>query len=298
MFFVSVGLLFDPRKMVDSPALTLVTLAIVMAGKPLAALGIVAILGYSSKVGLGVALALAQIGEFSFLLAALGRELGALHEEAMNALVAAAIFSILFNPMLYRCADPLERFLLRNPALWRMMNRRAKGESRTAPAPEGEPHAHRAVVVGYGPTGQLVSRILEERGIVTTIIEMNVETYRRLRNAGHRATYGDAAQAEVLEQAGVAEADGLILSAAGSGSVDEVVRLARRINPRIHVVARAEYVKQAGPLKKAGANEVFTGEGEVAVAMAGSILQELGATPAQLDEERERIRQALADGAG
>lgn len=295
MFFLSVGLLFDPRQMLASPGLFVITLAIVLIGKPLSAIAIVALLGYSSKVGFGVAFALAQIGEFSFLLGSLGRELGARSDAAMNALIAAAIVSIMLNPFLYGLVDPVEAALKRHPRLWRLLNRGAARWSGAITAADELP-AHHAIVVGYGPIGQLVTRILQERGIVLTIIEMNVETYRRLQSEGVNAVYGDATSAEVLEKAGVAGAASLILSSSGSAANREAVRLAREMNPRIHIVARADYLGETDLLKRSGADEVFTGEDAVALAIASSILGKLGATPDQLDEARERIRLTLLNG--
>jgi CPA2 family monovalent cation:H+ antiporter-2 len=290
MFFLSVGMLFDPRQVLESPVLVLATLAIVMIGKPVAAIVIVALLGYSSRIGLGVALALAQIGEFSFLLGTLGRDLGALNAAAMNALVAAAILSIMANPMLYRAVGPLETILRRNPRLWRLLNRRAADSAGGSRAlVEDSSPAHRAVIVGYGPIGRLVSSILLERGIAPTMIELNVETFRELQSTGHAVVYGDATQREVLEQAGVAHAASIILSASGSSYANEAVRLAREINPRIHVVVRAEFLGEIEALVKAGADEVITGEAEVALSISESILRHLGATPDQWDEAREQI---------
>ncbi len=128
MFFLSVGMLLDPRQLIESPWLILATLAIVMIGKPLAAMIIVAVLGYSSRIAIGVAIALAQIGEFSFLLGTLGIQVGALPPAAMNPLVAVAIVSIMLNPVLYRSVDRVESFLIRQPRLWRLLNRRAERE--------------------------------------------------------------------------------------------------------------------------------------------------------------------------
>jgi CPA2 family monovalent cation:H+ antiporter-2 len=294
MFFLSVGMLLDPGQMLASPLLTLVTLAIVMVGKPVAAFGIVALLGYSSRIGLGVAIALAQIGEFSFLLATVATQVGVLPEPAVNPLVAAAIVSIMLNPMLYRTLGPVEAFLERRPRLWRMVNRGARRQAEEAIShTETNRPDHRAVVVGHGPIGRTVARLLQERGIDPTIIEMNIETHRNLRSRGRRAVYGDASRREVLEQAGLPSATSLILSASGSAEAVEVIRTAREINPGIHVVARADYLAQTEFMRKAGAAEVFSGEGEVALAMTDSILRRLGATPEQLDEERNRIRAEL-----
>ncbi len=293
MFFLSVGMLLDPWQVLAAPSPILATLAIVMIGKPLAAMTIVAVLGYSSRVGLGVAIALAQIGEFSFLLAVLGRDLGVLPDAAMNPIVTAAIVSIMLNPMLYRTLGSLEAFLVRHPRLWRLLNRRARGEPPTSVAETHPAPAYQAVIVGHGPIGQTIARLLRERGIEPTIIEMNVETCRGLRRQGQRAVYGDANQTNVLEQAGIAHARTIILSASGSAGSVEAIRAARKLNPKIHVVARADYLGQAESLLKVGADEVVSGEGEVVLAMTDSILRRLGATPDQMDEERARIRAEL-----
>jgi CPA2 family monovalent cation:H+ antiporter-2 len=267
------------------------TLAIVMIGKPIAAIVIVAALGYNSRAGLGVALALAQIGEFSFLLGTLGRHVGALPESAMNPLVAVAVISIMLNPVVYRWVQPLERFIERHPRLWRVLNREAHAADGLLVAyPQENNPAHRAVIVGYGPIGRMVSRILHQHGIEPTVIEMNIDAHRTLRGGGLAAVYGDANQRDVLEQAGIARAETLILSASGMAGATEAVRTALEINPDIQVVARADYLRETEPLRQAGASEVFSGEGEVALAIADSILRKLGATPEQLDEARERIR--------
>jgi monovalent cation:H+ antiporter-2, CPA2 family len=291
MFFLSVGMLLDPRQVLDAPWMLLATLGIVMVGKPVAALVIVLALGYSSKIALGVAIALAQVGEFSFLVGSLGSDLKVLPETAMNPLVAVAIVSIMLNPIIYRHLASVETFLMRHPRLWALLNRNAE----VAASPiggEGEPW-HRAIVVGHGPIGRTIAQILRERGIEPTIIERNMETYRALRDKGLRTVYGDANQSEVLEKAGVSSAVSLILTASGAAESIEAIRIARLLNPRIHVVSRADFLSQTESLRSAGANEIYAGEGEVALAITGSILRRLGATPEQLDEERARIRAEL-----
>lgn len=293
LFFLAVGMLFNPTEALHSPLLILVTVAIVVVGKPLAALVIVALLGYSSRIGLGVAIALAQVGEFSFLLAALGTQLGVLPQEAMNPIVATAIISTMLNPMLYRSVGAIDRFLLRHPRLWRILNLRAGAGSIVQQQPRTTDPSHTAVVVGYGPIGQTVTRLLRDRGIEPTIIEMNIETVKALGAKGTAAVYGDANQLEVLEKAGIGSASSFILSSSGAVSLTESIRKAREMNPGVHVVARADFLRETDQLKKVGADEVFSGEGEVAIAMTDSILRNLGTTPEQLDEAREWIRARL-----
>ncbi|HYT87607.1 MAG TPA: cation:proton antiporter [Gemmataceae bacterium] len=302
LFFVSVGMLFDPRYLVEAPGVVAATLGIVVLGKPLAALGIVLLLGYPVRVALAVAVALAQIGEFSFLLANLGRSLGALPDAATNVLVAAAIVSISINPLLYRLVDPAEAWLARRPRLSRWLSRLATSPSsavdgRTAGRDSNLTSQHRAVIVGYGPVGRTLSRLLRDNAIEPTIIEMNLETVQRLREERVTAVYGDAGQSETLKAAGLDRAASLILSASGLRNAAEIIRLARELNPKVRILVRCAYLRELPALRKAGADGVFAGEGEVALAMIESVLWELGAIPEQIDRERERVRIDLFGGA-
>jgi CPA2 family monovalent cation:H+ antiporter-2 len=298
LFFVSVGMLFNPRYLLEAPGLVAVTLAVILVGKPLAALSIVLLLGYPPRIAFAVAIALAQIGEFSFILAALGKELGLLSDGATNTLVAAALVSITLNPLLYRLVDPALDRAARWPRLWGWLDARARRQVPAASAgTAGQDHPvgprHRAVVVGYGPVGQTVTRLLRENDIEPTVVELNLETVRRLRQEGVLAVYGDASHRETLQEAGVAGADSLILSAAGMRGSEEVIRLARELNPDVRIFARSAYVRERPALRRAGADRVFSGEGEVALALTEAILRGLGATAEQIDRERERVRADL-----
>jgi monovalent cation:H+ antiporter-2, CPA2 family len=297
LFFVSTGMLFDPRSLLDAPWLVAATLGIVVLGKPLAALGIVLALRYPLRVALAVAVALAQIGEFTFMLAALGRGLGVLPEAATNALVGAAIVSISINPLLYRLVDPAEAWLARRPRLARWLGRRAASPAPAASGRDAErADRYRAVVVGYGPVGRTLSRLLRDNDIEPTIVEINLETVRQLREEGVAAVYGDAGHRDTLEAAGVGRAAGLLLTASGLLNAAEIIRLARELNPRVRVLVRCSYLREQAALLKAGADEVFSGEGEVALAITESVLRRLGATSEQIDRERDRVRADLFGG--
>ncbi|MHC1699018.1 MAG: cation:proton antiporter [Geobacteraceae bacterium] len=298
LFFVSVGMLFNPAQLLQEPALVAGTLAIIMLGKPLAALAIVLLLGYQPRVALSVAVALAQIGEFSFILATAGRNLGVLGESGANALVGAAIISISLNPLLYRLIDPLDS-RYKHSRLWRMFQRRAKqsaGQQVCGTLDSIQPSQDRAVVVGYGPTGSTVARLLRENGIEPVIIELNLENLRKLRADGFSCAHGDALHRDTLKGAGVENAVAIILSSAGMQGSEEVIRLARELNRDIRIIARANYLRDIPALKRAGADTVFSGEGEVALNMTELILSQLGATPEQIERERERIRSELFGG--
>jgi CPA2 family monovalent cation:H+ antiporter-2 len=300
LFFVSVGMLLDPSYVLEAPGLVLATLAVVLVGKPLVAFLVVRLMQYPLRVSLAVSIALAQIGEFSFILAALGRELGVLTIGAMNTIVTASIVSIILNPLMYRALHPVEQWVARRPALLRLLDGRAGRRNEPSaeaaddqhPDPRSLDDRHRAVVVGYGPVGRTVTRLLGENGVAPTVIELNMDTVRRLREEGIGAVYGDAAQIDTLRAAGVDHAASLILSA-DMGDMRETIRLAREMNPSIRVLARTAYLRQRRDLEQAGANSVFAGEGEVALALTEAILSRLGATPEQMDRERGRVRAEL-----
>ena len=296
LFFVSVGMLLDPASLLQAPGLLAATLAVVLMGKPLVALLIVRLLRYPFRVALAVAIALAQIGEFSFILASIGRDLGILSIEATNTLVAVSIISIVLNPVAYRTVVPIERWAAARPWLWKLLNPplidSAAAPGAIVKTPRVDPRS-RAVVVGYGPTGRTVTRLLRENGIDPTVIELNMESVRELRKEGLTALYGDATQREALEGARVSTAGNLILTSAGMSTSAEVIRLARELNPGIRVLVRAAYLRDLPGLKVAGADTVVTGEGEVALALTEAILLRLGATAEQMDRERRRVRAEL-----
>ena len=280
LFFVSVGMLFDPAQLTEAPWLLVSTLAIVLVGKPLAAFGIVMALGYGTRMALAVSAALAQIGEFSFILATVADELGVLPAGAANALIAASIVSITINPVLYR----------RLRSLGAVLERRQRRAEMPAPVPPLEPSRHRMIVVGFGPIGQTVARLLSSGGIEPVVIETNLDNVRRVSACGYRGVYGDAARSEVLEGADVRTAIGLVIAGPTPEQAYEIIRASRQMNPKLRVLARTNYLKDVVAMRKAGATDVFSGEGEVALAMTEHILQQLGSTPEQMDLERARVR--------
>jgi CPA2 family monovalent cation:H+ antiporter-2 len=297
VFFVSVGMLLNPWELREEMWMVLATLGVILVGKPLVALLVVRLLRYPFSVGIAVAVALAQIGEFSFILAALGRELGVLPAQAVNVLVTAAVISITLNPLLYKLVAPTTSWVIARPALARLLHAGPSSELAQAGHTEEDEHldaAHRAIIVGFGPVGQSLAQILRENGISPTIIELNVKTLELLRQQKWRFVYGDAASRDTLLNAGIKEASALILSASSVQHSEATVRLAHELNPKIRVMARATYVREAPALAAAGADVVFSAEAEVALAMTERLVRELGATPEQIDRERERVRRTMS----
>jgi CPA2 family monovalent cation:H+ antiporter-2 len=272
LFFVAMGMLLDPSQLVANLPLTAGALAVILVVTPLCTFGIARLTGAPAATARTLAVSLAQIGEFSFVLAAMGRQVGLLPERATQALVAASIVSITLNPLLFRWLAP------------------DAGPAASARAPE----RHRALVVGYGPVGRTLATLLRESGIEPTVIEQNPATVEHLLREGASAVLGDASDPAVLRRAGVDTATGLVFTA--SGAPEPVLRAARELNPKLLVLARTTYLKQQAAVEQAGASEAVSAEGAVALAMVERVLQRLGATADQLDRARERARRELGRG--
>ena len=294
LFFVSVGMLFDPKFIVQQPGLVLAGLAIVMVGKPLAALGIVALIGYPARTGLTVALGLAQIGEFSFILSQLGRDHGLMTDAGHNVLVATALVSITLNPILFRSIDRLESLLKWWPALWKFMNRRTVRREREMNEEAGgaieASDTPLAVIVGYGPVGRTVDDILRERGVKTVVVDLNMDTVQSLRREGRHALYGDAFNVEVMHQA-LPRATYLVITLPHSQNRNPLIAAAKLINPEIKVFVRARYIAEREELTQVGADGAVYEEAEAAVALARMMLFDRGADTETVRRESTRIRQ-------
>lgn len=281
LFFVAVGMLFDPASVLTGWPLMLSTLAIVMLGKPLAAFVVVWLLKKPLRMAMTVSVALAQIGEFSFILAALGISLGVLPAEATGTVIVVAIISITLNPLLYRLIDPV---------LLKLADRgigRASTLSRESEIVVVEDKS-RVIVAGYGPVGRNVTRILRENGMDVVVIEMNIDTVRLLKTQGIPTVYGDARQREVLLHAGLEKADSLILSSPDIPAV-EVLEVARDVKPGLRLLVHTHFLSSAAALAQDREIIAFSGESEVAMSMTGFLLRELGATEEQIERERRKI---------
>jgi monovalent cation:H+ antiporter-2, CPA2 family len=282
LFFVAMGMLFDPMQLLPNLGIIAATLAIILVGKPLAALAVVLVLRHPPRTAITVAIALAQIGEFSFILAALGRQLGILPDVAVQTLVAASIVSITLNPLLFRLVEP--------GVAW--LSARVTRRGGAAEPARASDSTTRAIVVGYGPVGRTVTKLLRDNDIDPMVIELNHDTVNQLTAQDVRAIYGDASQREILEQAGVRDSASLVFAA--SGSPEAAIHMARELNPDLVIVTRAAYIADVKPLERLGAHAVVSSEGEVALAIAERLLGALGASGDQLDRARDRIRTELA----
>ena len=295
LFFVSVGMLFEPAFLLREPLLLLAALAVVLVGKPVAALVVVALLGYSTRTAIVVALGLAQVGEFSFILGDLARQNGLLSDTGFSLLVACALVSISLNPILFASLDGLEGWLRRRPTLWRLLNaagsrRYAAANAETAAA-VARVNLPLAVVVGYGPVGRAVDEALRQAGTRTVVIDLNMDTVAQLNSRGRQAIFGDASHAGILAQAGLARATHLVVTLPHSVNRTPMIAAARQLNPACRILVRARYLRERAELELVGTNAVCYEEVEAAVALTSLVLKDLGTDPAGIEQHAERVRQ-------
>jgi CPA2 family monovalent cation:H+ antiporter-2 len=302
LFFVSVGMIFDPQAIIKEPRFLLGLLGIVILVKPLTAFLIIWALRYSVRTAITVALALAQIGEFSFLLANEAMGLGLLSAEGQSLLVACALISIAANPFLFRAITPLEKWLRSKERIWRILSQRSSYEGvmlnkeeqlRLSESDQKSGIKSRAVIVGYGPVGQTASRILKDFDIPLVIIDLNLDTVRTLIESGQAAIYGDASRRDILKAAEVQKADYLLVTIPDILTRTAVIVTARELNPELHVFTRARYLQERAWLEEMGATDICIEEAETAIGLAILLLREVGADNNRIQKEIQEIRGEL-----
>ncbi len=267
LFFVSVGMLFNPMIVVQQPGPVLATLLIIMIGKSVAAFAIVRVFGYPTLTALTVSASLAQIGEFSFILAGLGVSLQLLPEQGRDLVLAGAILSIMLNPL---CFAALDRF---GPRLETKAPDGPDAPPRKA-SREPIPHtklADHVVLVGHGRVGTYIKDRLKEAGVPYLVIEDDADIAARLREGGKEVITGNAADPEVIEAANLRGARCLLVAIPDAFEGGQVVAQARGISPDLPIIARAHSEEEVAHLKKHGATLVVMGEHEIAKTMVENL---------------------------
>jgi CPA2 family monovalent cation:H+ antiporter-2 len=247
LFFVSVGMLFNPSVLVEQPLVLLAAVAIILVGKSLAAYGIVRLFGYSNRTGLTVAVSLAQIGEFSFILAGLGTDLGLMPAAARD-VVLAAMISIFLNPVVF--AWGAKRYEESEPA---------KGPITPVDLPTGH-----VVLIGYGRVGKMIAEDLRHHGKAFALIEDQGDMAGQARKAGITVVEGNALEARTLVAAGIGQASKLLIAIPAGFEGGAILQHARLLAPNLPVIVRAHSVDEVAHLEGLGADEVVMGERETA----------------------------------
>jgi len=275
LFFVSVGMLFDPAILVEQPLQVLAVVAIVIVGKSLAAFLIVLAFRYPLNTALTVSASLAQIGEFSFILAGLGVHLKLLPIEGQSLIVAGALISIALNPLVFGAIEPLQRWIRARSGVARALER---PDDPLAELPMSTPHERltgQVVLVGYGRVGRRIGEALQARGVHVVVAEENRETVETLRAAGMPAVAGNAAEAAVLIQAHIARAKLLVIATPDAFSARTMIETARALNPDVQIVARTHSDDDSTLLMQLGADGTHMAEHELALSMTRDAIERM-----------------------
>jgi len=274
LFFVSVGMLFDPMILVEQPLAVLGALAIIVFGKSLAALFLVRLFGHSKRTALTISVSLAQIGEFAFILAGLGVTLNLLPETGRNLVLASAILSIMLNPVLFAL---LERYLAKTETIEEQTMEEAIEEEKQIPVDL----CNHAIVVGFGRVGSLLGSRLMEAGIPIVVVENSRPRVEALREQGIKAVLGNAARSDTMDLARLDCARWLMLTIPNGYEAGEIVTAAREKRPNIEIIARAHYDDEVDYIMERGADRVVMGEREIANSMLNLVLVNPTESPAE-----------------
>ena len=273
LFFVSVGMLFDPAVLLERPLQVLAVVLVIIVGKSIAAGMLVLMFRYPLRTALTVSASLAQIGEFSFILIALGMSLGLLPSEAQSLVLAGALISIATNPLWFSMIGPLQRWLHRRFAFARALELRDDQLAELPMSTEARYLSRQVVLVGYGRVGRRIAAELKAHEIPFVVAEQNRELVERLREGGTAAVWGDAAEPAVLIQAHIAKAQVLVIATPDTLHVQQMIESARLLNPSIQTVIRSHNEEEARLLSEDASVTVFLGEHELAQSMARRVLK-------------------------
>ncbi|WP_374243497.1 cation:proton antiporter [Zoogloea sp.] len=279
LFFVSVGMLFDPAVLVESPLRVLVVVAIILVGKTLAAVALVLAFRYPLNTALTVGASLAQIGEFSFILAGLGQALGLMSVEGQNLILAGAIVTIALNALLFAAIEPAQVWARAHSAWARRLDLRDDPLAALPMTTDRKLLSGQVVVVGFGRIGRHIASVLDERHIHYIVADSNREVVEAVRRAGKPAVSGDASDPIVLVQAHITKAAMLVVTVPDTIASRQMVDIARKLNPHIETVLRADTEDAAELLRRDKLGEIFVGEQELARGMARHVSGRMAAQP-------------------
>lgn len=276
LFFVSVGMLFDPAVLLAQPTQILMVVSIIVFGKSIAALVLVLAFRYPLYSALIVSASLAQIGEFSFILAELGVRLGMFSKEGQSLVLAGSLISISLNPLIFKLINPVYAYIKSYPSLQRMI---ARSEDTLAELPittKEEYLSGQVVLVGYGRVGKRIALKLSKKAIPYVIVDENRELIKDLRDKGHPAVYGDASEPSVLIQSHIARASLLMIVISDTVHVRKMIHCAKELNPDIEIIIRTHHEDEAELLQRDINGKVFFAEGEIAKNMGDYAVERYG----------------------
>lgn len=277
LFFVSVGMLFDPRILTEQPLKVLVVVGIIIFGKSLAAFLIVLIFRYPLNTALTVSAGLAQIGEFSFILTGFGVALRVFSNEGQSLILAGAIISISLNSFVFRIIEPAQAWIRARSRIARLLERPEDPLAELPMSVSLQSVTGHVIVVGYGEVGRKICEQFHARGISFVIAEQNRDIVHDLRARGIHAVAGDVIEPNVLIQSHIVRASNLIITIPDMSRVRGMIEIARILNPKVNIVIRAYYVDEIEMLRKENVETVFLGEHELAFSMTRCVLDKIEA---------------------
>jgi CPA2 family monovalent cation:H+ antiporter-2 len=269
LFFVSIGMLFDVRPVLAEPLLFVGALVALVLLKSIVTGGVVWGLGHPLRVAVVAGLSLAQVGEFSFVLSRVGRDAGLLDERMEQLFFAVAVASMALTPALLASAPRLA-LALEGRVPKRIAAGRHAAQAGDAAGPPLEDHC---IIVGYGLNGRHVARVLGRVGIPFVVVEINPEAVSAERRRGRSIIYGTSTRPEVLEYAGIHRARVLVVAISDAAAARLAVNVARRLNPRLHIIARSRFLDETEPLLALGTDEVVPEEFETSVEIFSRVLR-------------------------
>ncbi|CAB1277578.1 cation:proton antiporter [Candidatus Nitrosacidococcus tergens] len=275
LFFVSVGMLFNPQVLMEQPLKVLGVVAVIMIGTPLVSALIVLSLRYPLNTVLVIWASLSQIGEFSFILTNVGIQLGLLSTDAQSLVLAAALISIAVNPLIFRAVKPMQMWIRSKSALARIVERPDDPLAKLPMSTERKFLANQIVLIGYGRVGHRIGEALAHTNTPYVVVEENREVVEKLREKGIPSVSGDAGDSSVLIQAHIARAGMLIIAIPDILSTRKMITTARTLNPQIKIIIRTHSEEELNLLEQEGVGKVFFGESELAASMINYILNQI-----------------------
>src|SRR5438309_10232772 len=287
LFFISIGMLLDLRILLAHPVLVMGLVVALVGGKMVTTAGAAVVTGYSWRAAVLTGIALAQIGEFSFILAKVGKSVGLLPGESFQVFLTVSVLTLLLTPFLLQASPRLAR---RAEALQRLRHwlpERQTGSHGVLPRHLRD----HTIIAGYGVNGRNLAQVLRETEIPFVVVDVDGEAVRQEHKKGIPIVFGDITHPQVLRRLGIQDARALVLAISDPIATRRAVTVARQLSPAIHIIARTRYLREIEDLRATGADQVVPEEFETSVELFSLVLQHYRMPARVLAEEAERIRQ-------
>ena len=288
LFFVSMGMLFDVRTLLAHPLLIATAVIVTIVVKTFVTMGVSYVLGFSLRTAVICSLAIAQIGEFSFVLSKVGLDARLLDAELYQLFLAAAVGTMALTPVMHALSPAVATWLENRLPRRLSAGRWMMGLESTTTAPLTD----HVIIVGYGLNGRNLSRALDSNRIPYIVVEMNPDTVRQERDRGVPVIFGDGSRPEILEYAGIATARVVVIAISDTLATRATVATIRQLNPRVHIVARTRYTLEMDPLFSLGTDEVVTEEYETSIEIFSRVLRRYFVPRDEIDRSVKDIRKS------